>query len=222
MRLFSLEAFRAFFLKLMGCTYQEIGLQYDLAPRSIKYHIKAIKRTYPDAEKFFLSNVTDVPTTMKEKVKLATELAEAYIKHIPEKLKSPESPPETQVTTEQPVQVETFPATVSTSAQISQPKISTSLPTVLLEAIDRSVSAYYEKSDDITPELVEEEQQPKEPEEKPKTQDKTLYLALIFGLGLLFLVIVFLTRQPSVIQPAPQPVNTPPRPNFVKLSQLGI
>ncbi|MCD6384357.1 hypothetical protein J7M23_01130 [Candidatus Sumerlaeota bacterium] len=219
MKLFSLEAFRAFFLKLLGCTYQEIGALHDLAPRSIKYHVQAIRSSYPDAKNFFLEKVTEVPEKKEEKVRLATKLAQEYLDRFHQKIKqfSEHSEP-----SQPPQQIQQIQPTASSPPQSTPSQPVSQVPQLLLEAIDRSVSTYYEKQQqDISNLEFEKEEQP-----QPSKQDDKIFLIIILITFAFTLPFVFLTAssksknsQPSQQQPFHQQFA---QRKILRLSQLGI
>jgi len=212
-KLFSLEAFRAFFLKLMGCTYQEIGSLYDLSPRSIKYHVQVIKRSYPQAEKYFLENIVEVPQQMEEKVKLATNLAEDFIKQI----KLPKEPEikelSTQTTALPPAMEQT------TNAAFTPSKT----PTILLEAIDKSTSTFYQQTMDIEKDFEREDREKvKQEEEKGIFKLKEDFLFILALVALVFGMVMMTKKDttPVVIsQPQPQPQ---PQRRIIRLSTMGV
>ncbi len=198
MQLLSKDSICATFLKQLGMTYKEIADVYDIAPNTAKYHIYMVKKNYPDIEEYFFSNVLEVPESKEDKIRLAKELTEKFIQSKKQ----------------------------AAQENLNQPQESmkSTYPTLLLSAIDKSVSTYYERVE--TKEF--EDQVEEEHKSQSKIIDKNTYILIaIFSVGIITVIIILLSKKKEENSPS-HPIMTPPtmplykRPSMVKLSQLGM
>lgn len=158
-----LQAIQAYFLHRMGIPYKQIADILGGSPATHKFHAYMIRKSLPEIDEFYDKNVMSIPSSLDEQIKLAHELAEKFkISLEKEEDSTPEKPDE---------------HTTQSSA----------MPTLLLEAIDRSVSTVWHTQD--TSYLEEEEE--KEEKKKPKRDWFNLFTTLgLFGLFGLILTMI--------------------------------
>ena len=156
-----LQAIQAYFLHRMGIPYKQIADILGGSPATHKFHAYMLRKSLPEIDEFYDKNVLSIPSSLEEQIKLAHELAEKFKLSLEKEDSTPEKKEE---------------HTAQSSA----------MPTLLLEAIDRSVSTVWHTQD--TSYLEEEE---KEEKKKPKRDWFNLFATLgLFGLFGLILTMI--------------------------------
>ena len=149
-----LQAIQAYFLHRMGIPYKQIADILGGAPATHKFRAYVLRKSLPEIDEFYDKSVLSIPSSLEEQIKLAHELAEKF--KISMEGKEESTPDTTQ-----------------------EKEHTTSMPSLLLEAIDKSVSTVWHTQD--TSYLEEDEE--KEEKKKPKRDWFNLLTTLgLFGL----------------------------------------
>lgn len=191
-----LQALQAYFLHRMGVPYKQISSILGGAPATHKFRSYILRKSIPQIDEFYDKNVISIPSSLEEQVKLAHELAEKFKLEIGEKEEGKKEK-ETSVKEDQTIQ-------------------DASMPTLLLEAIDRSVSTFWHEQD--TSDLEEEEEDQKE--EKPRRFDLLTTFGFIGGLfGLFSLLLTMINKNKHEEIPVKTGMTNPAIPKTALLSQ---